>query len=180
MCIASSAAGRAGSLLNSSMCSSTDADYRAVYIGLRDLCPVGPLMMRVCMLRSVTWAWSGIHHNIVCGHRHPLRTAFYDTVILELCPSYMLNSSPLHKDTYPDSVNLPLLRRYWLANNGTMLTVRAVSLTLCSSIAMLVAGLGCPSTSAKILVDLCFVCMNGSPTIPAWDVHAISHASEVI
>ena len=67
-----------------------------------------------------------------------------------------------------------------MANNGTMLTVRAVSLTLCYIMAMLVARVGCPSTSAKILADLCFVCMNGPPTIPVWDVHTISHAADVI
>ena len=67
-----------------------------------------------------------------------------------------------------------------MANAGIMLSVGAGSLNLHSSMTMFVAGVGCPSASAKILVDLCLVCKNRSPTIPAWDVHAISHATEGI
>ena len=92
----------------------------------------------------------------------------------------MLTSSPFHTDTYPASANLPPLIRDLLANSGTMFTVRTGSLTLCSSIAMVVAGLGCTSTSAKILVYIRFVCMNCSPTITVWDVHTVYHAAEGI
>ena len=70
--------------------------------------------------------------------------------------------------------------RYWLDNAGTILTVRAGSCTLCSSLDMLVAGVSCPSTSAKILLDICSVWMKGPPNIPEWEVHALSHAAEGI
>ena len=90
----------------------------------------------------------------------------------------MLTSPPIHTDTYPTSADLTPLRINLLANYGTMLTVRAGSLTFCSRMAMLVAGLEISSASAKIFLDICFVCMHRSPTIPAWDVHAIYHADE--
>ena len=92
----------------------------------------------------------------------------------------MFTSSPLHTDTYPESANLPPLRRDWLANYVTILTVRAVSHTLCSSLDMLVDWVGCPYASEKILVDFCSVWMKGYPIIPAWDVHAVSQDSESI
>ena len=79
--------GCAGSLFNISMCSCTDSDEGKVYREFMDSCHVVPLRMRVCMLRSVTWSWSGISHNIVHGDRHPLRTAFSDTVVLAVCTS---------------------------------------------------------------------------------------------
>ena len=44
-------------------------------------------------------------------------------------------------------------------------------------LAMVVAGVGCPSASAKILFGLCYVWMKGSPTIPEWDVHTVSYAA---
>ena len=92
----------------------------------------------------------------------------------------MLTSSPVHTKTYLDSENLPPLRREWFANAGTILTVHTGSLSLCSRLAMLVAGMGCPSASAKILLDLCSVCMNGYPTLPVWDVHALSQTADGI
>ena len=92
----------------------------------------------------------------------------------------MLTSSPLHTDTYPASATFPPLSKDLFSNAGTMLTVRAGSMTLCSSMDMLVSGVGCPLASTKILVDIRYVCMNGSPTIPAWYVHAVSHADEGI
>ena len=61
-----------------------------------------------------------------------------------------------------------------------MLTVHAGYMTLCSSIAILVAGVGYPSASSKILVDISFVCMNWSPTIHVWDLHAVSHSNKII
>ena len=70
------------------------------------------------------------------------------------------------------------LKRDWLSNTGTILTVRYSSWTLCSSLAMLVSGVGCPSTSAKIMVELCYVCMKGSTSMLVWDVHAVSQAAE--
>ena len=92
----------------------------------------------------------------------------------------MFTSFPSHTDTYLAYENLTLLRRDWLANAGTILTVRAGSQTMCSSLALLVAEVGCPTVSAKKLVDLCFVWMKGSPRIPVWDVNAVSQAAEVI
>ena len=76
--------------------------------------------------------------------------------------------------------NLPPLRRDWLSNSSTIFTVCASYLNLCSRLDMLVAGVGFPSASAKILSDLCSVCMMGSPTIPVWEVHAVSHDVECI
>ena len=92
----------------------------------------------------------------------------------------MLTSSPSYTDTYPASENLPPLQRDWLSNAGTILTVHAGSCTLCSSLDMLVDGIGCPSASAKSLLDLCSVCMKGYPTITAWYVHSVFHANEGI
>ena len=60
------------------------------------------------------------------------------------------------------------------------MNVRAGSRTLCYSLAMLVAGLGCPSASSKILLDLYYVCMNGTSIIPEWDVHTIYYADDGI
>ena len=92
----------------------------------------------------------------------------------------MLTSSPLHTDTYPASKKLPPLRRDWLANAGTILNVRAGSCNLYSSLAMLVAGVGCPSSSAKNLVGLYSFWMKGYPSMPQWDVHTVSQADEGI
>ena len=61
-----------------------------------------------------------------------------------------------------------------------MLTVCASSIILCSCIDMVVSGVGCPSASMKILVNICSVCLNGSPTIHEWDVHDVSHDGEGI
>ena len=92
----------------------------------------------------------------------------------------MFTSSLSHTDTNTASANLPLLRRDWLANAGTMLTVRAGYLTMCSSLAMLVSGVGCPSASANVLVDLCSIWMKGSHRIPSWDLHDVSQSTERI
>ena len=132
------------------------------------------------MLRSVTCAWRGIRNNFVRGHHNPFRTVSSDTVIVAVRPSWISTLSPLHNDTYLASENLPPLRRDWLANAGIILTVRAGSLNLCSSLEMLVAVMRCPFSSAKTLVDLCSIWMKGSPRMPAWDVHTISQAAEGI
>ena len=132
------------------------------------------------MLRSVTWALRGILHNFVCGHCHPLINVSSDTIVFAVCPSYILTSSPSHTDTYPASENFLPLRRDWLANYSTTFTMHSGSRPLCSILAMFVAGLGCPSSSAKILLDLCSVLVKGSPTIPAWDVNSVSHSGEGI
>ena len=86
----------------------------------------------------------------------------------------------MHTDTYPAYTNLPPLKREWLANDGTILTVQAVPRTLCSSLDMLVSGVGCPSASAKILVELCSVWIKGSHSMPDWDLHAVYQSSEGI
>ena len=59
-------------------------DVGTVYRKLVDFFPMGPLMRRVCMLKSMTWALRGILHNLVCGHHHPFKTAYSDTVIVEV------------------------------------------------------------------------------------------------
>ena len=92
----------------------------------------------------------------------------------------MLTLYPSHTETYPAYENLFLLRKDWFANAETILTVRASSLTLCYSLATLVAGAGCPSTSTKIFVDICSIWKNRSLTIPTRDVHAISHYADGI
>ena len=53
-------------------------------------------------------------------------------------------------------------------------------MNLCSSIAMVVAGVGCPYSSTKILVEIWFVLMNRYPTIPVWYVHVVYPAAEGI
>ena len=72
----------------------------------------------------------------------------------------------------------PPLRRYWLAKAGTMLTVFAGSRTLCSSLAIVVAGVGWLLARENIFDDLCPVGMKGSPIMPAWEVQAVSHAAD--
>ena len=57
-----------------------------MYRGLIDSRPVVPLRRGVFMLLSVTWALGVILHNLVCGHRHPFRTAYSDTVIVAVSP----------------------------------------------------------------------------------------------
>ena len=92
----------------------------------------------------------------------------------------MFTSSPPHTDTYPATAIFPVLRRDWLANAGTILTVHAGSRTLCSIFDILVAGVGCPSASEKILMGLCYVWMKGSHSMLAWYVHDVSQAVEGI
>ena len=122
----------------------------------------------------------GILHNIVCGYRQPFRNASSDTVIVAVRPTYILTSSPSNTDTYADFAKFPLLSRYWLDSTGTIFTMRSGSCTLCSSLAMLVAGVGCPSSSKNILFDIFSVWMKRSPTILMLDVNAVSHDSECI
>ena len=81
-------------------------------------------------------------------------------------------------DTYPASENLPPLRRELSARAWTILTVRDGSRTLWYSLATFEPAAGCPSDSANIFLEGSSVCMNGSPIIPAFDVHAVSHAAE--
>ena len=92
----------------------------------------------------------------------------------------MLNLSPSNTDKYLASANLPPLSRYWFSNSGTMLTVSTGSRTLFYILDMWVSGVGWPYFSAKILVDLFSVWMNGSPTIPAWGLHAVYPAADGI
>ena len=81
-------------------------------------------------------------------------------------------------DTYPALANLPPLNRDWLAKAGTMSNVRAGSGTLCSSLAIAVAGVGWKSKRVNIFDEFCPVSMNGSPIMPLWEVQAVSHAAE--
>ena len=111
--------------------------------------------------------WSGTHQSFVLGHLHPLRTAASDTSILAVRPSKMLTSLPSQMETHPASANFPPLRRDWLASAGTMSTVRAGSRTLCSSLAMVVAGEGWPLVRANMFVDFCPVGMKGLPIMLA-------------
>ena len=69
---------------HSTMCSSNAADDSKLYRELRDSCTVGLLRRRVWRLGLVTCDCRGILHNLFCGHCHPVRTAFSDTVILEV------------------------------------------------------------------------------------------------
>ena len=61
-----------------------------------------------------------------------------------------------------------------------MSTVRAGSRTAWCSLATAVAEVACPSARAKTLVERWLVGMKGSPGLPAWEVHAVSHAAEGI
>ena len=65
-----------------------------------------------------------------------------------------------------------------MAKAGTISTVRAGSWTLCSSLETVMAGEGWPSTRANIFDDFCPVGLNNSPIIPAWEVQALSHATD--
>ena len=58
-----------------------------------------------------------------------------------------------------------------------MSTVSAGSQTLCSSLVTVVAGVGWTSARANIFDDFP-VGMKGSPIIPAWEVQAVSHATD--
>ena len=69
------------------MFSSTASDDGTLYRELRYSFPVGPLRRRVWGLILLTWVWRGILHNIVRGHRHPVKTYFSETVILVVWPS---------------------------------------------------------------------------------------------
>ena len=117
-------------------------------------------------------------HSFVSGHLRSLSTASSDTVILSDCPSCMFTSFPSQMDRYPAPEKFPLLRRELSARAGTMSNMRAGSRTLWYSLATFEPAAGCPSASANIVLEGSSVCMNGSPIIPAFDVHAVSHAAE--
>ena len=114
----------------------------------------------------------------VRGHRHPLRTASSDTGILMVRPSYMLTSSSSQINTYPALANLSPLSRDWSAIPGTMSTVRAGSRTGWCSFETLDPGVLFPVATVNIFVYGWSVGMNGSPSSPAWEVHAVSYAAE--
>ena len=146
--------------------------------GVKGLMTRGAIEESVSVLRLVMLAWSGTRQSLALGHLHLLRTAASDTLIFAVRPSKMLTSLPSQMETYPASANFPPLRRDWLASAGIMLTVWAGSRTLCSSLAMVVAGVGWPLASANILVNFCPVEMKGSPIMPPWEVQAASHAAD--
>ena len=129
-------------------------------------------------MRFVMWFWRGIRHILVWGHLHPFSTASSDTIILTDCSSYKFTSFPSQMDTYPASENLPPLRRELSARAWTILTVRDGSRTLWYSLATFELAPGCPSASEKIFLEGSPVCINGSPILPAFDVHTVSHAAE--
>ena len=83
-------------------------------------------------------------------------------------------------DTYPATENLPPLRGELSTRSGTMSTTRAGSCTLWESLETLEQATGCPSASENIFLEGSSVCMNGSPILPAFDVHAVSHDAEGI
>ena len=58
-----------------------------------------------------------------------------------------------------------------------MLTVRAGSQMLCSSLAIVVAGVGWPLARANVFDYFCPIGMKGTPIMPAWEVQAVSHAA---
>ena len=119
-----------------------------------------------------------MRHSLVWGHLHPFRTTYSDTVILTGCLSYKFTSFPSQMDTYPSSAKFTPLRRELSAREVTMSNVRAGSRTLWYSLATFDPAAGCPSASANIFLEGSSVCMNGSPIIPAFYVHEVSHASE--
>ena len=59
-----------------------------------------------------------------------------------------------------------------------MSTVRAGLSRLWYSLATFEPADGCPSASANICLEGSFVCMNGPPIIPAFDVYEVSHYAE--
>ena len=98
-------------------------------------------------------SWMGILQSLVVGHRHPLRTAFSETVMLAVFSSYIFTSLPSQMEMYPASENWPPLRRDWCASAGTIWKVRAASRRLCLRRATVVAGVGWPLTREKTLLD---------------------------
>ena len=148
------------------------------YTELRDSNPDGLLKMRVLVCSFFTVCFMGIFHIRVHGHRHPLRTASSDTVILTVRPSYMLTSASLQIDTYPALAKISPLSRDWSARLGTMSTVRAGSLTGWYSFETLDPGVLFTVATVNILGDGWSVGMNGSLYIPGLEVHAVSYAAE--
>ena len=131
-------------------------------------------------MRFVMWVWRGRCHRLVLGHIRPFSTTSSDIVILADCPSYKFTLLSSQMNTYPASENFPPLSREFYARAGTMSTVRAGSRTFWYSLATFEPTAGCPSASANIVLEGSYVCMNGSPILPAFDVHAFSHAAGVM
>ena len=124
------------------------------------------------------WVWRGMSHTLVLGHLHPFGTASSDTVILTECLSYKFTLLPSQMETYPASANLPPLMRELSARAGTMSTVCAGLRMVWYSLATFDPAAGCPSASANIFLEGSSVCMNRSPILPTFDVHAVSHDAE--
>ena len=76
-------------------------------------------------------------------------------------------------EMYPASAKLTPLRRYWPDRVGTISTVQAGSLTGWWSFATVDPGVLQSSSTEKILMDGWLVCINGSPIITAFEVHAV-------
>ena len=90
----------------------------------------------------------------------------------------MLTSASLQINTYPALANFSPLSRDWLARPGTISTVWAGSRTRWCSFATLDPGVLCTVATVNIFVDGWYVGMNGSPSSPAWEVHAVSYDAE--
>ena len=85
-----------------------------------------------------------------------------------------------HTATYPAWGKLPPLNSELYFNAGNMSTVRAGSRTLWWSFSTLKPAVAWTSARANILVDGLLVWMNGSLTMPAWEVHDVLYAADGI
>ena len=130
------------------------------------------------MARFLMWVCRGMCHSLVWEHIHLFSTASSDTFILTDCSSYKFTSLPSQMDTYPASANLTLLSRELSDMAGTMSNLCSVSRTLCYSLETFEPAAGCPSASTNIFLEGSYICMKGYPILPAFYVHAVSHADE--
>ena len=87
---------------------------------------------------------------------------------------YRLTSLPSQTEMYPASENFAPLRSYWPARAGTMSKVHAASRTEWCNFAMFEPGVWRPSATENTLVGCRVVWINGLPTIPSLEVHAVS------
>ena len=162
------------SFLNISMCLSMWAQEGTSYKVFNDSVPFGPSRTSVCLLRSVTLACNGINHILAWGKNQPLSTASLETTIFVVRLSYRLTSPSLQTEMYPASANFSLLWSDWPARAGTMSTVRAGLRTGWCNFAMFDPGVRRPSATEKTFVNCQVIWINGSPTMPELELHAVS------
>jgi hypothetical protein len=134
----------------------------------------GLLTSTVSMLLLRTIRMSGICHRFLFLSNHSFNTAAHGTFNVVFCMLYIFTSSLSQTVIYPAAENLVVLRGEMDLMDGKMWTTFAGCQTLCASTLTLVAAVGVPLSSWKILLDVRPVGMKRAVVVPMLKVAALS------